>query len=93
MATYENLARLRQALSSDDPDDRAEAYGDVIENDVKPSEILETPPDDAKVQMLRDADVLPEEDPGGPRVAANEQRKRIIELLEEIAGTSGGDSA
>lgn len=90
MPEYDNLADLRQALSADDPDSRAEAYGAVMQHDVEPSQLLQTPPDDGAVETLRSADVLAQ--PGEEDRSAADQRQEILEKLNEIADHLGGSN-
>lgn len=87
MAQYSDLASLRTALTSDDPEQRSEAYGTVYENtDVSPSQVLN---DDETVQLLRDAGVI--ETPEDVLDAA-QYREQVLELLESIAANTGGGS-
>lgn len=92
MADYDNIAELRRALSADSPDRRANAYGDVMAQDVQPSQILETPPDSAAVQTLVEAGVVADEDTGNQGPPASDRWARIEELLETIAANTGGGS-
>lgn len=88
MAQYQNLAKLRSALTSDDAETRSEAYGTVYEQaDVSPQTVLS---DDEVVDHLRDVGVLEAEE---QRPSSAEQRDRIIELLQNIEANTGGDSA
>lgn len=72
---YDGLAALRAALTADDPDERAPAYGAVYEADLEPSEVLgQEPPEDRLVE----AGVIP----------SSEDRGRTTQdTLEEIATT------
>lgn len=89
--SYSDLAALREALTADDPDDRANAYGDVMEQDVQPSELLGTDPDGAAVQTLVEANVIPESESGGaPGRKTSERDEEIVALLKEIADNTGG---
>lgn len=84
---YSSVASLRESLTSDNPDTRAEAYTAVLNADVQPSLILNTPPDSGAVNQLVEAGVLPapaDDTPGSDRFA------RMVELLEEIASNTGG---
>lgn len=79
---YPTLAALRSGLTEDDADSRAEAYSSVLEADVKPSAVLGSSPDEAEVQKLVDASVIPSS--GGEQSTVAERQNRIIELLEDI---------
>lgn len=85
MPEYPNLAELREELTIDDPDRRANAYGTVLSSDVEVSDVLESNPDDDVVEELVDDDVIPPRGPGGGtgRPAADRQ-ERVIQLLEDI---------
>lgn len=87
MAQYQNLARLREALTSDDAETRSEAYGVVYEKaDVSPTEVLN---DDDVEQHLQEVGVVEAPD---NRTSNHEQREQIIELLQQIeANTAGGN--
>lgn len=91
MPNYPSLSALRAALTADDPDKRAEAYSDVMNVDLQPSEVLATEPGDAVVQSLADGGVIPEtaSDPGKPAV---DQRQEIIDLLTEIRDNTAGSA-
>lgn len=82
---YDGLASLRQALTADDPDQRAPAYGAVMEADLEPSEVLSTEPPEGQ---LRQAGVIPEK--GGRDQTTDAQMARVIELLEQIEANTGG---
>lgn len=83
MADYDSLPELREALTSDSPDRRADAYGDVMSEDIQPSQLLETPPDATALQTLRDANVIPDEDRDRGQ-SMRDVNQRIVELLEQI---------
>lgn len=82
MPEFDTVADLREALTANDPDRRAQAYGDVMAEDVQPSAILDTPPDETALETLRDADVLDEERGAGRSM--RDVNDRIVELLEDI---------
>lgn len=82
---YDGLAELREALTADDPDRRAPAYGAVMEADLEPSAVLSTDPPG---QALRDAGVIPA-DQGRGRTT-DDQLDQIVQLLQEIAANTGG---
>lgn len=80
MAKYPDLATLRSALTSDDPERRSEAYGAVYEDtDLSPSQVLN---DDETVDALRQSGLLetPED-----VLTAQEYREQALQLLERIA--------
>lgn len=89
MSDYESLAVLRRALTADDPDRRANAYGDVMEHDVAVSELLADEPEESTVETLRVAGVLPEKSQSG--LPTPEYRKQVLELLQEIAANTGAN--
>lgn len=89
MSDYPGLAALRSGLTTDDPDQRAEAYGSVLNADVQPSQVLEASPDEAVVQALVEADVIPE-DADADREPAAVQRQKMVELLKQIEANTGG---
>lgn len=85
---YENLKALRLAVTSDDANDRAEAYQNVLDAGIDPSDVRSPDP---PVQELRDAGIIPEEENQAP--PASELRQRQVELLEDIRdAVSGGES-
>lgn len=86
---YESVAALRAALTSDSPDRRAEAYSDILQVDVQPTSILETPPDSAALRTLRRAGILAEERNQGP--PASELWSDVVALLEEIRDNTGDE--
>lgn len=88
MAPYQSLPDLRAALSSDEPDTRVDAYRAVFEADLEPRAVMgNDPPEDELVAagVIEDGD----SDDGEP--TAQGQRARIIELLEQLTGDSGGE--
>lgn len=84
LTDYNNLAALRAALTDDDPDRRATAYGAVYEldADVKPSDVLATNPSEETVQALVDGGVIPSGSANG--ATGREQLARVVELLERL---------
>lgn len=93
-AQYDGLAQLRDALSSDDPDYRAEAYGAVMGEDLKPSQVLETPPEDSVVSTLEDAGVVPENSTEQKMDTATwrQEALAVLQQIEENTAGSGGGS-
>lgn len=91
MAQYNDTAALRAALTDDDPDDRAEAYGAVMGQDVQPSELLQTPPKPAALETLRAAGVLGDAASDGAPIG--DRWERIEELLEAIRDNTAGSSS
>lgn len=89
MADYNSLAALRGELTEDDPDRRAEAYSAVMEQDLQPSEVLASQPDEAVVQGLVDGGVIPEQR-DADREPAHKQRAKMLDLLQTIADNTGG---
>lgn len=88
---YDSMAELRAALTDEDPDRRAPAYGAVMEADLEPSAVLgQDPPETALV----DAGIIPERpsDTGRP---SSEVREEQLSVLKEIrdAVTGGDDGA
>lgn len=84
---YDNLASLRAALTSDNVDRRTEAYEAVLSENIRPNDVLD---DEPPVEDLQEAEIIPGPDEGDSRA---DREDRIIELLEEIAANTGGDSA
>lgn len=84
MADYDSLAKLRAALTSDDAEARSSAYSAVLSNDIRPNDVLD---DDPPVEELQDAGVIPS---SPDRMGRDDKLDRIIELLEEISGSGGG---
>lgn len=89
MAEYPSLAALRSGLTTDDADERGNAYGAVLnaEGDVQPSDVLDSDPSTESIQALVDANVVPRSElrgggAAGPSVAQRDEE--IIGLLEEI---------
>lgn len=80
MAEYNNLAELRQELTADDPDQRANAYAAVLNADLEVSDVLGPEP---PTQALEDAGVVPENTTENRKPAA-EHRVEQTELLKEI---------
>lgn len=80
---YSSLAELRSQLTDDDPDERANAYGAVMQEDVQPSQVLGTNPDQPAVQSLVEAGIIPEKSSEGGRPAA-ERDEEVVEILKEI---------
>lgn len=89
MAQYPTTAALRRALSSDDPDRRADAYGAVMQHDVEPAQILADPPDTSAVSSLVEADVLDEETSSDDMTTV-EWREEVLDVLNTIADNTGG---
>lgn len=89
MAHYRSVAELRQALSSDDADRRADAYGAVygVDDDIEPRDVLgENPPKD----ILVEAGVVESEEEGWSR---RETLEDIVDRLDElIEAVEGGGS-
>lgn len=95
MPDYPDLADLREELTVDDPDRRANAYGAVMSSDVAVSDVLASDPDEEVVRTLVEDDVIPDRGPGGGGRGrpASERDEAIVELLEEIRDalqTDGG---
>lgn len=85
MAQYPDLATLRSALTSDDSDRRAEAYGAVYEHtDLVPSDVLS---DDDVTEELQAAGLIetPEHRPD-----SLDQHEEIVALLEDIKQNTEG---
>lgn len=89
---YSSLAELRNALTADDADQRASAYGSVMGEDLKPSQLLGNDPDEAAVSTLVEAGVIPEDVAGDGR-SAGEREEEIVELLREIRDAVEGSNA
>lgn len=89
---YSNLAALRSELTTDDPDERANAYGAVMEHDVQPSQVLGNDPDDEAVEKLVEAGVIPEQAANGGRSAA-EREEEALAVLKEIRDAVQGGGA
>lgn len=93
---YSSLAELRAELTDDSPDDRANAYGAVMENDIQPSQVLGSSPDTSAVQTLVEAGVIPDESgaPGRPKADRDEELLTVLkecrDLLDTIAANTGG---
>lgn len=80
MPDYPDLATLRSALTAEDSERRAEAYGVVYEKtDFTPTDVLNN---DGLVEDLRAVGVIetPEDRP-----SALQHREEVVELLERIA--------
>lgn len=96
MPQFNDIAELRSALTSDDPDERAPAYGAVMNEDVQPSAVLQSQPDEAAVESLVDADVIPSPDQTGGRAAAERDEEKaqllreIRDAVQAIADNTGG---
>lgn len=86
MAEYDNLPALRRALSSDDADARANAYGACFEAGVEPSAVLS---DDPPEGDLEDAGVIPT---GEERETREDREEQMITLLREIRDALTGGS-
>lgn len=85
---YNGLPDLRQALTADEANRRAEAYSAVLEHDIPPEDVLSAnPPKDA----LQDAGVIPDSGPEMP--AASEDRQEKLQLLREIRDLLAGGGA
>lgn len=88
MPDYPNLAALRQALTTDDADERGRAYGAVLnaDDDVQPSDVLAGDPDEETVDSLADADVIPDDRGAGGRGGrpAAERDEEVVDLLRDI---------
>lgn len=80
---YNSLAELRSELTADDPDERANAYGSVMGQDVQVSQVLGTDPDEVALRDLRAAGVIPEESSSAGRSKA-ERDEEVVELLVEV---------
>lgn len=88
---YSNLAELRSELTDENPDDRANAYGAVMQNDVQPSQVLGSQPDPEAVQTLVEAGVIPEQtsDKGRPKAERDEEMLRVLkEIRDAVQGGS-----
>lgn len=87
MPQYQDLSDLREELTVDDPDRRANAYGAVmaLEDDVQISDVLGPQPDEDVVDSLVAADVIPPQRGAGRdgRPAA-ERDEEIVDLLRDI---------
>lgn len=96
MPQFNDIAELRSALTSDDPDQRAPAYGAVMNQDVQPSAVLQSEPDETAVQSLVDADVIPEPNSSRGRAAAERDEEKaqllreIRDAVQDIADNTGG---
>lgn len=86
---YEALADLRGALTADNPDRRAEAYGAVVETGHDVSDVLSTPPKSDAIAALEDAQVIPSEEQTEAFPQA-EYKHRVVSLLEDIEANTGG---
>lgn len=92
MAEYSSLAALRRALTSDNADERATAYGDVLgvdDEELEPSDVLDSEPSDATVSTLQDADIVPA---GSGDMTTGQWREQVLEQLEDIEDAIGGQS-
>lgn len=87
--TYDSLAQLRRSLTAEDPDRRANAYGDIMSHDVQPSQVLKTPPEEAAIATLEENSVLPANTSEGGDLTTQEYRHRVVDLLEELVGGDG----
>lgn len=85
MPRYSSLAALRSALTTEDADDRGQAYGAILNapGNVQPSDVLSNDPDEDVLEPLQDDDVLPESASANRRSNA-EHREEQTELLREI---------
>lgn len=92
MADFPNLAALRRGLTTDDADQRGQAYQAVLQADVQPSEVLGADPAEETVEALESADVIPEGSGsgGGRGRRVDEREEEIVELLKEIRDNTGG---
>lgn len=90
LAQYRDLASLRDAMTSDEADQRVDAYMAVRDAGVDPDDVLTARPDESAVETLRETDVIGPE-PTDDGMTAYEQRQRIIELLEDLGGSGGGE--
>lgn len=93
MSDYDSLAALRRALTAEDPDRRANAYGAVMRIDMQVSSVLDADPDDDAVAELVENDVIPEPGPGARGRSIADREEEIVELLKEIRDGLGGGEA
>lgn len=84
-APYSDITELRGAATADDPDDRAEAYRIITENDFQVKEVLSQDP---PVDALEDAGLIEPSGPDYPDGA--EWRQDVLEKLDEIAENTAG---
>lgn len=91
--TYDSLADLRAALSSDNAEKRSDAYGHVFGADVEPRDVQVANPDEEAVATLVDDGVIPATgaDLSGGK-PSSEYYEEMVALLEEIAANTGGGS-
>lgn len=88
MAKYDSLPALRRALSSDDPDRRAKAYGDVASVGIDPVDALSDEPPE---QELVDAGLIPASEES-QQMHTQEYRQQVLALLEQIEANTGGSA-
>lgn len=92
MPDYDDLADLREELTVDDPDRRAQAYGAVMSSDVEVSDVLAADPTDDVVDVLVEDDVIPPVGlRGGHTRPVSERDEALLEALEDIKRLLGGD--
>lgn len=91
MPQYPSLAALRSGLTTDDADERGRAYSAVLTADVQPSAVLGSDPSEETVDELVGSDVIPKGS-SADRQPAAEDRRRQLELLEEILSVLKGGS-
>lgn len=89
---YSSLAELRSELTADDADERANAYGSVMEQDVQVSQVLGSKPDQSAVKTLAEAGVIPDDSAEQGRPAA-EREEEVVELLKDIRDAVQGGGA
>lgn len=84
---YPNLPELREALTSDEPDRRGQAYSDVYEAGFQPSDVLSNDP---PAEDLAEAGLVPGSSPSQP--PASERWSEVVSLLEDIRDELQGGS-
>lgn len=95
MSDYASLADLREELTANDPDQRANAYGAVMSHDIQPSQVLGSKPDQSAIDTLTDNGVIPERSaPGRAKAERDEEVLTVLkecrDLLTAIETNTGG---
>lgn len=97
MPEYSDLADLREELTVDDPDRRANAYGAVMSlegDDVQVSDVLGPQPDDDTVAALVDGDVIPprrgSDRDARPAADRDAEMLQVLREIRDLLQTDGG---
>lgn len=90
-APYGDIAQLREALTVEDPDQRAPAYGAVMEAGFQPSEVLSNDPPE---EDLAEAGVIGTAggDSGRPAQEVREEQVELLRDIRDLLAANGGGS-